>query len=146
MLRSLTCDFVNWCSKTVRCSLRSLLVDPVRLTERYSQRTKSLCFQACDGCPVAEFVSPQRGAADAEIKVSSAENTELKRSPFKACSRPAYSHTCYARCQEFFPCLFLPFQFIHLHFPKPLRIFFPALAVANTGSCVGPQSKIGQPA
>ena len=145
MLRSLTCDFVNWCSKTVRCSLRSLLVDPVRLTERYSQRTKSLCFQACDGCPVAEFVSPQRGAADAEIKVSSAENTELKRSPFKAWSRAVYSHTCYAYCQGFLPCLFLPFWSIHLHFFQNLSQFFPVLAVANTGSCVGPQNKIGHP-
>ena len=35
-----------------------------------------------------KFVSsptlPQRGAADAEIEVSSVENTELERSPFKA--------------------------------------------------------------
>ena len=29
-------------------------------------------------------VAPQVGAADAEIKVPSGENTELKRSPFKA--------------------------------------------------------------
>ena len=38
---------------------------------------------------------PQWGAADAEIKVSSGENTELNRSPFKARSRSVYSHTCY---------------------------------------------------
>ena len=29
-------------------------------------------------------ITPQWGAADAEIKVPSGENTELKRSPFKA--------------------------------------------------------------
>ena len=40
--------------------------------------------------------APQWGAADAEIKVPSNENTELKRSPFKAWSRSVYSHTCYA--------------------------------------------------
>ena len=40
--------------------------------------------------------APQWGAADAEIKVPSGENTELKRSPFKAWSRSVYSHTCYA--------------------------------------------------
>ena len=34
-----------------------------------------------------------------------------------------YSHTCYAYCQEFLPCLFLPFQSIHLHFSKTLPIF-----------------------
>ncbi|WP_419608192.1 hypothetical protein, partial [Thiolapillus sp.] len=39
---------------------------------------------------------PQWGAADAEIKVPSGENTELKRSPFQAWSRSVYSHTCYA--------------------------------------------------
>ena len=33
--------------------------------------------------------SPQWGAADADIKVPSGENTELKHSPFKAWSRSA---------------------------------------------------------
>ena len=46
---------------------------------------------------------PQWGAADAEIKVPSVENTELKGSPFKAWSRSVYSHTCYAYCQGFLP-------------------------------------------
>ena len=76
--------------------------------------------------------APQWGAADAEIKVPSGENTELKRSPFKAWSRSVYSHTCYAYCQGFLPCLFLPFQSIHLHFFQNLSRFFPVLAVANT--------------
>ena len=40
--------------------------------------------------------TPQWGAADAEMKVPSGENTELKHSPFKAWSRSVYSHTCYA--------------------------------------------------
>ncbi len=52
---------------------------------------------------------PQWGAADAEIKVPSGENTELKRSSFQAWSRSVYSHTCYAYCQGVLPCLFLPF-------------------------------------
>ena len=43
------------------------------------------------------------GAADAEIKVPSGENTELKRSAFKAWSKSVYSHTCYACCQGFLP-------------------------------------------
>ena len=53
--------------------------------------------------------TPQWGAANAEIKVPSGENTELKRSPFKAWSRSVYSHTCYAFCQGFLLCLFVPF-------------------------------------
>ena len=91
-------------------------------------------------------LSPQWRAADAEIKVPSGENTELKRSPFIAWSRSVYSHTCYAYCQGFLPCLFLPFQSIHLHFSQNLSRFFPVLALANTGSCVGPQNEICQPA
>ena len=76
--------------------------------------------------------TPQWGAADAEIKVSSGENTELKRPPFKAWSRSVCSHTCYAYCQWFLPCLCLPFRSIHLHFfPKPHPIS-PVLAVTNT--------------
>ena len=67
---------------------------------------------------------PQWGAADAEIKVPSGENTELKRSSFQAWSRSVYSHTCYAYCQGVLPCLFLPFQSIHLHFFQNLSQFF----------------------
>ena len=64
------------------------------------------------------------GPAGAEIKVPSGENTELKRSPFKAWRRSVYSKTCYAYCQGFFPCLFLPFRSIHLHFFQNLSHFF----------------------
>ena len=38
-------------------------------------------------------------AADAEIKVPSDENTELKGFSFKAWSRSVYSHLCHAYCQ-----------------------------------------------
>ena len=70
----------------------------------------------------------QCGAADAEIKVPSSENTELKRSPFKAWSRSVYSYTCYAYYQGFLPRFFLPFGSIHLHFFQNLSQNF---------SCVG---------
>ena len=89
---------------------------------------------------------PQGGAADAEIKVPSGENTELKRSPFKAWSRLVYSHTCYAYCQGFLLCLFLPFRTIHLHFVKNLSRFLLCWLWLTHGSCVGPQNKIGHPA
>ena len=76
--------------------------------------------------------SPQWGVEDAEVKVISDENTELKRSPFKVWSRLVYSLACYAYCQKFLPFLFLPSESIHLHFfPKPLPIS-PVLALANT--------------
>ena len=73
-------------------------------------------------------LTPQWGAADAEIKVPSGENTELKRSPFQAWGGSVYSHTCCACCQGVLPCLFLPFQSIHLHFFQNLPQFFPVLA------------------
>ena len=88
---------------------------------------------------------PQWGAADAEIKVPSFENTELKRSPFQAWSRSVYSHTCYAYCQEFLPCLFLPFPSIHLHFFQNLSRFFLCWLWLTRGSCAGPQNKVGHP-
>ena len=82
--------------------------------------------------------SPQWGAADAEINVSSGENTDLKRTPFKAWSRSVYSRTCYACCQGFLPCKFLPFRPIYLQFKK--KKFFLCSA------CVNSQNKIGHPA
>ena len=86
---------------------------------------------------------PQWGAADAEIKVPSGENTELERSPFKAWSRSVHCHACYAYCQEFvFPANFYPSGPFTCIFSKFLPTF-PVLAVANTGSSVGPQNKIG---
>ena len=87
-----------------------------------------------------------RGAVDAEIKVPSVENTEPKGFPFKAWSRSVDIYTCYSYCQGFLPCWFLPFQSIHLHFFQNLSLVFTVLAVANNGSCLGPQNEIGHPA
>ena len=49
-------------------------------------------------------VGLQLGAGDAEIKVPSDENTELKGSSFKTWSRSVYFHACYAYRQGFLPC------------------------------------------
>ena len=89
---------------------------------------------------------PQWGAADVEIKVPSGENTELKRSPFKAWSRSVHSHTCYAYSKGFLPCLFLPARSIHLHFFKTSPDFFQCWLWLTHDSCVGPQNKLGHPA
>ena len=45
----------------------------------------------------------------------------------------------------FLLCLFLPFRSIHLHFFQTSPNFFSVSAVAITGSCVGPQNRIGHP-
>ena len=48
--------------------------------------------------------------------------------------------------RDFFLADFYPSSpFTYICF-QTLTRFFPALAVANTGSCVGPQNKIGHPA
>ena len=54
------------------------------------------------------LIFQQWGAADAEIKVPSDENKELKCSPFKTQSRSVYSLTCQAYCQGFFLTYFYP--------------------------------------
>ena len=85
------------------------------------------------------------GTADAESKVPSVENTELRCSPFKALSRSIYSHTCCTYSQGFLPCYFYSSGQFTCIFSKKTSRFFPVLAVANTGFCVGPQNKIGHP-
>ena len=72
--------------------------------------------------------------------------TQLERSPFKAWSRSVCSHTCNAYCQGFFPCLFLPYRPIQLHFFQNLSRFLLYWLWLTHGSCVGPQNKIGHPA
>ena len=71
------------------------------------------------------LLTPQWGAADAEIKVPSGENTELKRSPFKAWSRSVYCQTYYAYSQGFLSCLLISTLAVHspAFFSKPLPIF-----------------------
>ena len=88
-------------------------------------KTQTLFVKPLVTTRVIHETAPQWRAADAEIKVPSGENTELKRSPFKAWNRSVYSRTCYAYCQEILPGLFLPFQPFHLQFfPKTSPDFF----------------------
>ena len=44
--------------------------------------------------------------------------------------------------RDFFPANFYPSGPFTCMFPKTSRVFFPVLAVADTGSCVDPQNKI----
>ena len=75
--------------------------------------------------------SPQWGAADAEIKVPSGENTELKFLPLKPGVGQYVAIHATLTARDFFLAYFYPsgpFTFIY---PKPLPIF-PVLAVAYT--------------
>ena len=91
--------------------------------------------------------SPQWGAADAEIKVPSGENTELKRSPCKAWSSQYIAIHATLTARDFFlSCLFLHFRSIHLPFFQNLSRFFLCWLRLTHGSCVSPQNKIGHSA
>ena len=121
--------------------------------EVYNVRGNSDCPPRCDlmrltghSNPFTNFLNllvttPQWGAADAEMKVPSDENTELKLSPFKAWGRSVQSHTCYAYWKGFLPRLFLPFRFIHPHFFPNLSRFVLCWLWLTHGSCVGPPTK-----
>ena len=108
-----------------------------------------LCIHGIDS-PLPPPHPPAEGSCGSKTskQVPSGENTEFKRSPFKAWSRSVYSNTCYAYCQRFLPRLFLPFLSIRLHFFQILsQFFFPLCWLWLTpGSCIGPQNKIGNPA
>ena len=77
-----------------------------------------------------------------KLRAPSVENPELKGSPFKAWSRPIYSHACFTNCQGFLADLYPPGPFTCIFSPNLSRVF-PVLAVANTGSCMELQNKIG---
>ena len=88
--------------------------------------------------------SPQWGAADAEIKVPSGENTELKRSPFKARVDQYIAIHARLTARDFFLACFYPSGPFTCIFSKPSRFFLCWLWLTH-GSCVGPQNKIGHP-
>ena len=105
------------------------------------------CLERCVETVTLRSLFPRSGELRTQKLKSHLVRTELKRSPFQAWSRSVYSHTCYAYCQGFLPCLFLPFRSIHLRFfPKSLPNFFLCWLWLNTCSCVGLQNKIGHPA
>ena len=90
-------------------------------------------------------MTPQWGAADAEIKVPSVENTELKGSPLKPeLGQYIAIHAMLPARDFFYPHLY-PSGLFTCIFSNLSRVF-PVLAVANTGSSVGPQNKISHPA
>ena len=76
--------------------------------------------------------SPRSGELRTQkLKSHLVRTQSLKVLPFKP-GVGQYSHTCYAYCQGFLPCIFLHFRSIYLHFFQNLSRFFPVLAVANT--------------
>ena len=146
----MTCEVNNCETEWSLCSAPDVILC-CWLGSKLQLTNACLCLSLCVSVELCLSVclwnsAPQCGAADAEIKVPSDENTEPNRSPFKAWSRSVYGHTCYTYFQGFLSSLFLPFQSIHLHFFQNLSRSFPVLAFADAGSCVGLQNKIGHPA
>ena len=95
-------------------------------------------------------MSPQWEAADTEIKVPSVENTELRCSPFKelkpGVGKYIVIHAMPTARGVFFANFYPSGPFTCIFSPKTSPEYFSLLAAANTGSCVGPQNKIGHPA
>ena len=91
----------------------------------YTSRKLHLCYP------------PLRRTANAEIKVPSVENPELRSSHFKA-----LSGSLLQQCMlHLLPGIFVKsFWSIHLHFLQNLSQVFPVLNVVNNGSCVGPRN------
>ena len=97
------CRLVNACL-AFACTARDKIVahvkDPVS-TFPWEKAQRSVAWKRIENA-FRLLVMIRRGrAADAEIKVSSVENAELKG---KAWSRSVYSHTRYAYCQGLLSC------------------------------------------
>ena len=91
------------------------------------------------------FSTQQWGAADAEIKVPSVENTELKSSLFKPGVDQYIATRAVLAARDFFLTNFYLLVYSPAFFQN-LSLVFPVLAVASTGSRVGPQNKFDHPA
>ena len=74
----------------------------------------------------------QWGGADTEMKVPSGENTELKRSPFKAWNSQYIAIHATLTARDFFLANFYPSSPFTCIFSKTSPESFPVLAVANT--------------
>ena len=81
-----------------------------------------------------------------KLKVQFVENTELEGSPFKAWVGQYIAIHATLTARDFFLANFYPFGPFTCIFFQNLSQFFPVLAAARTGSCVGPQNEIGHPA
>ena len=83
---------------------------------------------------------------EAEIKVPSDENTELKGSFLKPGVGQYIAMHATLTARDFFLANFYPSGPFTCSFSKTSPRVFSVLAVAKTGSCVGQQDKIGHPA
>ena len=88
---------------------------------------------------------PQWGAADAEIEIPLLKTQSLKVLPLNPGVGQHIAMHATLTARDFFLANF----YLSAHSPAFFQNFslvFPVLPVANTGSCVGLQNKIGHPA
>ena len=90
--------------------------------------------------------SPQWGAADAEIKVPSGENTSLKVLPFTPGVGQYIAIHATLTARDFFLAYFYPSCPFTCIFSKTSPDFSMCWLWLTHGSCVGPQNQIGHPA
>ena len=80
------------------------------------------------------------------MKHPSVENPDLKVLPFKPGAGLYIALRATPTTGDFFLAKFYPSGPFTCVLSKTSPEFFSVLAVANTGSCVGPQNRIGPPA
>ena len=91
------------------------------------------CLCVCVCVEPSAFISPQWGAADAEIKSHLVRTQSLNVLPLKpGVGQYIAIHATLTARDFFLFCLFRHFRSSHLHFFQNLSRFFPVLAVANT--------------
>ena len=77
-----------------------------------------------------------------KLKSQLLRTQSLKVFPLKLGVGPHIAMHATLTVRDFFLAYFYPSgPFNSIFFPNPFPIFFPVLAVANTGSCVGPRVK-----
>ena len=99
-----TCKSITTWTFVTYLFLSAMLLPVVLLTFQFVKKIHITFWEYFSWYSLFCFSSPAVWTADAEIKVPSVENVELKGSPVKALSRSEYNYACYTYCQGFLSC------------------------------------------
>ena len=114
-----------------------------RYRVHFSQGVRRPFFHAREKQPFLVTKFRQWGAVGAEIKALLARTQSLNVFPLKLGVGQCIAIHVTLTARDFFCTYFYPSGPFTCIFSKASPDFFPVLAVANTGSCVGLQNEIG---
>ena len=134
----------KWCGRGCKRKVMKMagVAEGFGVSKGKTQRTGNLSWQS----PLHHCSAWQWGTAEAEMKDPAVQNPEFKGFLFKPGVGPYVTMHAMPTARDFFPANFYPSNPFHLHLYQNLSWLFPVLAVANKGSSVGLQNKIGHPA